>query len=249
MVNQESQIGGALLRLFQVDACTQTEPVDAETQVAHLTTHVSEGVQCNLSNMSQTTGAECEVCEMEVDNHDKEDVVDRVRDPDYIPDFLTTEALESEDQPQVFQPQVDMAPDKQRKYLVFESNLMELFALCPLCVSPIVQKELSVLGTLLVLKYKCKQGHCHTWSSQPCHKSLPWGNMLSAGAILFSGGSYAKSAKMFEHLNMSFISNSTYTRMQAAYLIPVVVEHYLSQRALLLNSIQGQDIVLGGDGR
>ena len=238
MVHTHTQTGVVFTR----DSVTQT-----------VENHTSEVATCAVQcNLQVGTAAECESChtedkmEMECDDDTQQGPVNDT-DPDYVPE---TEFLGDDfDAGETVTPQENISPDKERKYIVFETCLLELFIVCELCVAPIVKKHLVVTGTLLVVTTECKQGHRHSWISQPQHKSLAWGNLLVSGAILFSGGSFSKMAQMFEFLHIPFISQSTYCRMQGGYLIPVIVEHYVNQRRLILDDLHGEDLILGGDGR
>lgn len=102
---------------------------------------------------------------------------------------------------------------------------------------------------MVVVEVKCTQGHEYTWYSQPCHNSMPWGNLCAGAAVLFSGSNYRKVWTLFNHLGVPFVSQSTYYQMQRSYLIPVVLEHWRHLQDAHLLSLQGLDINLGGDGR
>ncbi|KAM4628331.1 uncharacterized protein ACJ7VT_003122 isoform 1-T1 [Polymixia lowei] len=58
-------------------------------------------------------------------------------------------------------------PQKKKKYIVYEKNLMELFERCPVCTQSCVIDK-TVIGSLLQVKQSCV--HCwysNQWSSQP----------------------------------------------------------------------------------
>lgn len=72
-----------------------------------------------------------------------------------------------------------------RKFLVFESSLLELFQHCPTCLAPSVPKIVKIVGTMVVIDAKCCNGHNRIWMSQSWDGMLPWGNMLCAAATLY----------------------------------------------------------------
>ena len=55
---------------------------------------------------------------------------------------------------------------KNCKFIVFESQLMELFHRCYSCGLE-VKLETSIVGTLLVVRGMCPDGHVLHWQSQP----------------------------------------------------------------------------------
>ena len=72
-----------------------------------------------------------------------------------------------------------------------------------------------------------------------------------SSAILFGGGSPAKTLKIMEHMNVPTIAYSTFMHHQKSYLHPAVERTYRQQQSTLLNEIkaEGRDLILGGDGR
>lgn len=88
-----------------------------------------------------------------------------------------------------------------RKFLVFESNLFELFQSCYKCLAPAMRRLDKVVGSKIVIVSKCSNGHTRTWTSQKCD-GLPWGNMLCAAGILFTGSNPARVASFFNHVGV-----------------------------------------------
>lgn len=82
----------------------------------------------------------------------------------------------------------DWTPSTDRKFIVFKSQLMELFQTCCRCAMPVLYSIKQVKGSLVRIQQECP--HCTytaTWNSQPFMGDIPAGNLLMSSAILFSG--------------------------------------------------------------
>jgi len=55
-------------------------------------------------------------------------------------------------------------------------------------------------------------------------------NLQAAASILLSGNNFTKIERMFSFLGLSFMSDSTFYRMQRLYLIPCINEWWNWQR-------------------
>ena len=75
---------------------------------------------------------------------------------------------------------------KDRKFIVFESQLMALFHRCHSCGLEVKLKT-SIIGTLLVVNGTCPDGHELHWQSQPMVRGMASGNLLLSAAILLCG--------------------------------------------------------------
>lgn len=83
------------------------------------------------------------------------------------------------------------SPLDQRKFIVFEAPLLELFEKCTTCNAP-CKVTTNVRGTLLTVAAECASGHILSWRSQPEVNRMAAGNILLSGAILFNGASATK---------------------------------------------------------
>ena len=75
-----------------------------------------------------------------------------------------------------------------RKYIVYETQLLELFKTCSACSSPALVEIKQVVGSMVKIQQSC--GLCNfnrVWESQPYAGAIPAGNLLISCAILFSG--------------------------------------------------------------
>ncbi|KAL1481399.1 hypothetical protein MTO96_034490 [Rhipicephalus appendiculatus] len=61
----------------------------------------------------------------------------------------------------------------ERKFIVFESSLRELFANCSACGQALGNLNFSVVGTLVVVEGVCEQQHKLQWRSQPLVRASP----------------------------------------------------------------------------
>lgn len=77
----------------------------------------------------------------------------------------------------------------ERKFLVFESKLLSLFATCPLCSSELCDASVKdISGSAVSIEQTCNScTYARTWSSQPHINQMPAGNLLLSSCILLSG--------------------------------------------------------------
>lgn len=95
----------------------------------------------------------------------------------------------------------DISPQKDNKYIVFESQLRELFQTCTTCLQKREVKFIS-RGTLLRVECSCSDEHRFIWESQPYIGNKPAGNLLLSASILFSGSSPVTTLRMLELMNI-----------------------------------------------
>ncbi|XP_076043430.1 uncharacterized protein LOC143026613 isoform X1 [Oratosquilla oratoria] len=110
-------------------------------------------------------------------------------------------------------------PVQMRKFIVFESCLRALLAVCMLCLAPCTTVIKHIRGTLVVMKSTCQSGHVKIWYSQPMSGSMPLGNLMCASSVLFSGCSSVKAINMLKNVNIESFSKATYNRIQRVYLL------------------------------
>ena len=133
-------------------------------------------------------------------------VVSPHKDPEYQPssskenwsDESETSENEEEESCKSANPQDDT------KFLVFKSELFELFKRCHECGAVVTKKHHSTQGTQLFVTLTCINGHTKLWKSQPMLEGMAAGNLLMSSSILLSGSSYTKVALLAEILNLNF---------------------------------------------
>lgn len=141
------------------------------------------------------------------------------------------------------------SPEEDKKYLVFGNCLEKLFRRCQLCGNLIINSENRTKGSMVTYVTTCSAGCSNTWHSQPMIRAMPLGNLLLAGAILFTGGQYTKYADFAKVLNLEFLCESTFYSLQNTYLFPVIEETFNLQQTAILAAFSGENVYLIGDGQ
>jgi len=72
-------------------------------------------------------------------------------------------------------------------------------------------------------------------------------NLQNAVLILLSGNNFTKIERMCSFLGLSFISDSTFYRMQQLYLIPCINKWWNWQRDQFLKEFKSVEVVVCGD--
>lgn len=146
----------------------------------------------------------------------------------------------------------DVTLAKERKFIIFESQLDILLRRdCALCGRPLTGLNKKVRGSGLFVSSKCSCGNVFSWESQPASGNMPLGNLLMAGAILFSRGNPCKALNIFKHMSVQAISERTFFLIQQIYLVPTIENVYTARQNELIQDIlnRGVPVGLGGDGR
>lgn len=112
-----------------------------------------------------------------------------------------------------------------------ESQLMQLFSICPSCTSATLCQVRPVSGTMIKIdQCCCICGFRRSWNSQEMIGSIPSGNLFMSAAILFSGMLYSFISlhNCYNHklimnvLKMSallfFYTDRPYTKESASFL-------------------------------
>ena len=102
----------------------------------------------------------------------------------------------------------------EKKFIVFFTQLFELFKFCPICKSDDVLVEILQNGSMAKVKVSCSNQKCGadtTWNSQPVMigTSFPAGNLLLLFGILTAKTSATKVIRFLQHIGMACISLST----------------------------------------
>ena len=139
---------------------------------------------------------------------------------------------------------------KQKKFIVFENELLKLFKFCQQCGSPTDTTTMIQHGSMVTVKTSCMSGHTVTWKSQPQVKGTAAGNLLITAAIVFSGNTYKHAADFAKHLNLQFISSSYYYKIQRKIIFPVIQKAWKKNQAEVVKQLkQNKSVDLCGDGR
>lgn len=85
------------------------------------------------------------------------------------------------------------------------------------------------------------------WASQPVLRDgAMLGNMKILAAILLSGNNYTKVALMCKFANMGLPSQSSFSRIQAHYLVPSVDEYWTGVKETAQEEFRATDVVVSG---
>ncbi|XP_035662758.1 uncharacterized protein LOC118406641 isoform X1 [Branchiostoma floridae] len=262
-----------LLEDHESEARGTVEIEDEQLESAQDAGHMDVGVQTKQSVRNQGTqvtpgkadvGIQCMLLcpehhtHMQEDEEEEEEEDEEEEDDDDDEYFPTEEELlgaKSDDEDfdlewETHEGNTDTPPPphRERKYLVFESALLQLFTLCLLCGGA-VNLTLDTAGSFLQVTQVCKLcKFVRKWSSQPFIGNTPAGNLLMSAAILFAGAIPKQALHMFRHLSCQCVSIRTFFRHQRLYLHSAIQNVWQAQQDGLLNSAV-QPLILGGDGR
>lgn len=104
-----------------------------------------------------------------------------------------------------------------------------------------------IIGTTAVIKWCCTSGHKGTFSPSKDLNEIYSNNLQVAASIMLSGNNFAKVEKLANFLGLSFISDSTFYRMQRLYFIPAISEWWSWQREQLLKEFVSKEVIVCGD--
>ena len=136
---------------------------------------------------------------------------------------------------------------KDQKFIVFESQLLQLFQQCYNCDLEVKLKT-SIRGKLLVVSGVCADGHILHWQSQPMVRGVAVGNLLLPTPDLLCGLTFTSIANLADVFNLAVFSERYFYRLQKEYLYPVVHTNYIRQQEAVIEYLRGNQLHLSGDG-
>ncbi|CAN7941229.1 unnamed protein product, partial [Ixodes hexagonus] len=139
-------------------------------------------------------------------------------------------------------------PHEEKKYIVFESCLLQLFRQCIVCHATCTL-ETWTKGTMIKVKAVCPDEHTRTWVSQPLINNKPACNLLLCTAIVATGSSPYKVLRLLELINIQAIAERTYFLYQTAIVQPAIERVWDREQRRLLEERRGRRVHLAGDGR
>lgn len=146
----------------------------------------------------------------------------------------------------------NIVPAKERKFVVFESKLNELFQKeCYVCGEKGNITKQHIIGTAISVVIDCNCNQSFKWSSQPFSGTMPLGNLIIAGAVMFAGCSISKILILFRHASIQCFSERTYSSIQNAYIVPTITDVWQMKQSDIIDEIRnnGNKVKLGGDAR
>ena len=113
--------------------------------------------------------------------------------------------------------------------------------------------NMKVEGAVLTLVWNCSNGHSGVWHSSCLlgkqRNQNVFATTVGAGAgVLISGNNFEK-IQMMKFLNVHFVSESTFNRMQSLYVIPAIRELWDHMKRKTWEVLKDTPLVLSGDGR
>ena len=167
-------------------------------------------------------------------------------DPSYIPE----EPTDYEKSQQTAKDKLIKSHTEETKYLVFWSCLLLLFRYCLKCPAYATIKRSVLKGSMLIVTLLCAEKHETVWYSQPNLSGMAAGNIFLSAGILFTGNTFQRIKGLLDVINISFISHTTFNKIQKKYLFPAIHRVYTTNRQLIIdNAVEKGDIDLLGNGR
>ncbi|XP_048037922.1 uncharacterized protein LOC125263095 [Megalobrama amblycephala] len=161
--------------------------------------------------------------------------------------FDPAEADTSITEPKVLSAQASSPVQNISKYIVYETCIMELFEVCPVC-----QRSCHVrsqkLGTFLRVEQLCR--HCHfsrKWDSQPIMGSTPAGNLHLSAAVYLCGASFFTIKKIFAAMKLQLFRYDTFRHHSRMCIEPAIVHKWRIWQGEMLQQIsQREKVIVGG---
>ncbi|XP_039518795.1 uncharacterized protein LOC120473159 isoform X2 [Pimephales promelas] len=138
----------------------------------------------------------------------------------------------------------------EKKYIVFESSLRELFGSCPICKTKCTDQSRQ-MGTFVAFSQQCEKcQYNRQWQSQPIVGSTPVGNLLLSAATYFTGGSFVQLQKIFKAMNLQMTTYSTFRKHARNFIEPTIIHKWNRDQLHIIAQLQQQGKVpLAGDMR
>ena len=109
--------------------------------------------------------------------------------------------------------------------------------------------DYSLCGTSVVIRWKCPAEHKGRFCSSGDVNNILANNLQAAAAVLLSGNNFAKIEKFAKFMGLSFISPSTFYRVQRLYCIPAIDYWWQCMRREILDEFLHEEWVVSGDGQ
>ncbi|KAG1701362.1 HEAT repeat-containing protein 3 [Nymphon striatum] len=148
--------------------------------------------------------------------------------------------------------QDDLNPVLEDKFIVFKTQLMELFRGCPVpgCDQPLVEPAvLKERGSAITVETNCFGEHRYVWASQPSVHRIYVGNLLFPCSVFATGGSFRQAQQMLDCFNIKMIRERAAYNIQAAFIIPECEKMWQVHQQNVLESICDKQLELSGDAR
>lgn len=107
----------------------------------------------------------------------------------------------------------------------------------------------------MIVGWNCGGGHGGLWESSDVLIKKEQGQkvyvntVVLAASILLTGFNFSKVALLTKCLNLGFISNANFDRIQRLHTIPTVQEVWSDMKKVIHEVMKDEKLVLSGDGR
>ena len=146
---------------------------------------------------------------------------------------------------------------RKEKVIVTLDKLLELFS------GPCDAKDCSgskevwhkSKGGVFTTGWNCSEGHGDLWESSDVLIKREGGQkvyvntVVLSASILLTGNNFSKVALLTKCLNLGFILNATFDRIQRLYAIPTVQNFWSDMKKVIHEVMKDEKVVLSGDGR
>nr|XP_057926407.1 uncharacterized protein LOC131127981 [Doryrhamphus excisus] len=191
-----------------------------------------------------------EESEYEVEEFDEDEEEDIEEEEIMVVHDSMYESVDSFKEPSKMNEKESRREYNDRKYIVFESCLLDLFQTCPVCGSD-CQLQPQRRGTFVAyvqLCLNCK--HTRKWQSQPLRGNTPVGNLQMSAAIYFTGGSFSQVDKIFKAMNVQMYPYDTFRRHGRNLLEPTINHKWKRDQQTRIDSLKQEgSIAVSGDMR
>lgn len=137
-----------------------------------------------------------------------------------------------------------------KKVIVTLDKLLELFSGPCDAKDCSWSKEFHSQGGVLTIGWNCGGGHRDFWESSDVlirkerGQKVYVNTVVLAASIFLTGNNFSKVALFSKCLNMGFISNATFDRIQRLYAIPTVQTFWSDMKKVLHEVMKDQKVVL-----
>ena len=138
---------------------------------------------------------------------------------------------------------------QERKFLVFESKLKELFSRyvhCPKCARNLEKASLKTKGSLATIECLGYFDQPLRWRTQPFVISTAAGNLPFSAGILFTGNDYSNIANFTKATNVQYFSQRNFSSTQKKCLFPIVNKKFAEHQVNIFNEVRNTEVVAGG---
>ena len=247
----------------QVQTTTHFHPRDARAQASEADMVVPSPVVISTSLFGQldfhrdVKDVDCPSDVSSVSDVDSVGLDVDVSDPPYFPelagdsDNIMSEAPAASDEDDTCSS--DSGPVRDRKYVVWGSQLDKLFRRCATCGEGICHRTNTERGSLLLVQTTCVNGHKSTWESQPTigrgAARSGAGSWLIPAPIPLCGGLFSAFSLFADVLNLAFVCERTFYYIHSTVLCPVVNKAWQDHVRGLHVLLEGEAVQLCGDAR